>query len=154
MKPALCLTPDLSFFRPAVRAAASLLAQSDADAFDIFIVCEAEDVAPGFEALDPSLRKRINLLVADFSRFEDGLAGRGRFSRAVFRRLFLDRVLPDAYSRIVTMDSDMLAVRPGLSRLASIDLAGAPIGAAYDMIYLFDCQCAAPRSPGVSRRAG
>ncbi|MBV8472792.1 MAG: hypothetical protein JO107_08290 [Hyphomicrobiales bacterium] len=138
MKPALCLTPDLSFFRPAVRAAASLIEQNDADAFDIFIVCEAEDVTPGFEALDPSLRKRINLVVADFSPFEGGLAGRGRFSRAVFRRLFLDRVLPDAYTRIVTMDSDMLAVRPGLSRLASVDLKGKPIAAAYDMIYLFD----------------
>ncbi|HEY1944620.1 MAG TPA: glycosyltransferase [Roseiarcus sp.] len=138
MKPALCLTPDLSFFRPAVRAAASLIAQSDSDAFDIFIVCEAEDVAPGFDALDPALRSRINLFVTDFSRFEDGLAGRGRFSRAVFRRLFLDRVLPETYSRIVTMDSDMLVVRPGLSRLASVDLGGKPIAAAYDMIYLFD----------------
>jgi lipopolysaccharide biosynthesis glycosyltransferase len=138
MKPALCLTPDLAFFRPAVRAAASFIAQDDSEAFDIFIVCEAGDVAPGFEALDPALRARINLLVVDFSPFEDGLAGRGHFSRAVFRRLFLDRVLPDAYARIVTMDSDMLAVRPGLSRLASVDLEGKPIGAAYDMIYLFD----------------
>ena len=138
MKPALCLTPDLAFFRPAVRAAASFLAQDDADAFDVFIVCEAEDVAPGFEELDPAMRERIRLLIVDFSPFEDGLAGRGRFSRAVFRRLFLDRVLPDAYTRIVTMDSDMLVARAGLSRLASVDLAGKPIAAAYDMIYLFD----------------
>jgi lipopolysaccharide biosynthesis glycosyltransferase len=138
MRPALCLTPDLAFFRPAVRAAASLIAQDDSDAFDVFIVCEAADVAPGFEALDPALRKRIHLHVVDFSRYDGGLAGRGRFSRAVFRRLFLDRVVPERYARIVTMDSDMLAVRPGLSRLASVDLQGKPIAAAYDMIYLFD----------------
>lgn len=138
MKPALCLTPDLAFFRPAVRAAASLVAQDDSDAFDIFIVCEAQDVAPGFEKLDAALRERIKLLAVDFKPFEDGLAGRGRFSRAVFRRLFLDRVVPEAYTRIVTMDSDMLVVRPGLSRLASVDLLGLPIAAAYDMIYLFD----------------
>ncbi|MGO4870983.1 MAG: glycosyltransferase family 8 protein [Roseiarcus sp.] len=137
-KTALCFTPDLAFFRPAVRAAASLLAQGDADAFDIFIVCERSDVAPGFESLDPALRDKIELLTVDFSRFERGLAGRGRFSRAVFRRLFLDRVLPESYRRIVAMDSDMLAARPGLARLSQIDLRGKPIAAAYDMIYLMD----------------
>ena len=138
MKTALCFTPDLAFFRPAVRAAASLLAQGDAGAFDIFIVCEAGDVAPGFDALDPALRDRITLKIVDFSRFERGLAGRGRFSRAVFRRLFLDRVAPPSYSRIIAMDSDMLAARPGLARLGQIDLRGKPIAAAYDMIYLMD----------------
>ena len=135
MKPALCLTPDLAFFRPAVRAAASLAAQSDSDAFDIFIVCEAQDVAPGFEALDASLRERVKLLVVDFKPFEDGLAGRGRFSRAVFRRLFLDRVVPDAYTRIVTMDSDMLAVRRSAkARRAAVlrGLAARPAGAGKD----------------------
>ena len=147
MKPALCLTPDLAFFRPAVRAAASLLVHPDSDAFDVFIVCEERDVAPGFEMLDPALRERIKLLVVDFAPFEGGLAGRGRFSRAVFRRLFLDRVLPDAYSRIVTMDSDMLAARPGLSRLATVDLEGKPIAAAFDMVYLFDFN-----SGGLTRR--
>ncbi len=138
MKSALCLTPDLAFFRPAVRAAASLLAQSDADAFDVFIVCEAEDVPPGFDALDPALRGRIKLLIVDFSRLDGGLVGRGRFSRAVFRRLFLERIVPESYTRIVTMDSDMLATRPGLGRLTKIDLRGKPIAAAYDMIYLMD----------------
>jgi lipopolysaccharide biosynthesis glycosyltransferase len=137
-KTALCFTPDLAFFRPAVRAAASVLAQGDADAFDIFIVCEAGDVAPGFGALDPNLRDKIKLLIVDFSRFERGLTGRGRFSRAVYRRLFLDRVLPESYGRIVAMDSDMLVARPGLARLSSIDLRGKPIAAAYDMIFLMD----------------
>lgn len=138
MKTALCFTPDLAFFRPAVRAAASLLEQGDADAFDVFIVCEAGDVAPGFDALDPALREKIKLLIVDFSRFDGGLAGRGRFSRAVFRRLFLERVMPESYSRIITMDSDMLAARRGLGRLAGVDLQGKPIAAAYDMIYLMD----------------
>lgn len=138
MKSALCFTPDLAFFRPAVRAAASLFAQGDADAFDVFIVCEAGDVAPGFDALDPELRAKIRLLIVDFSRFVGGLAGRGRFSRAVFRRLFLDRVVPESYTRIIAMDSDMLAARPGLSRLGQVDLRGKPIAAAYDMIYLMD----------------
>ena len=137
-KPAVCFTPDLEFFRPAVRAAASFLAQDDADGFDLFIVCEEGDVAPGFAALDPALGARIRLLTVDFSRFDAGLAGRGRFSRAVFRRLFLDRVLPDSYSRFVTVDADMLAARPGLARLAGVDLGGRPIAAAYDMIYLME----------------
>src|SRR5271167_1458591 len=107
MKTALCFTPDLSFFRPAVFTAASLIAQGDADAFDIFIVCEPGDVAPGFERLDPSLRAQINLLTFDFSAHAMGLAGKGRFSRAVFRRLFLDAVLPETYPRLISIDADM-----------------------------------------------
>jgi lipopolysaccharide biosynthesis glycosyltransferase len=154
MKPAFCLTPDLAFFRPAVRAAASLIAFDDSEAFDVFIVCEPGDVAPGFEALAPALRERINLLTVDFSRFDGGLSGRGRFTRAVFRRLFLDRVLPDSYSRIVSFDSDMLVARAGLSRLATVDLQGKPIAAAYDMIYLMDFHSGAlPRRFQAARRA-
>jgi lipopolysaccharide biosynthesis glycosyltransferase len=138
LKTALCFTPDLLFFRPAVRTAASLVAQGDADAFDIFIVCEPGDVAPGFEALDPALRARIHLLTVDFSTFDKGLAGKGRFSKAVFRRLFLDRILPETYPRLISIDADMLIARPGLARLAEIDLGGMPLAAGYDMIYLMD----------------
>jgi lipopolysaccharide biosynthesis glycosyltransferase len=138
MKTALCFTPDLSFFRPAVFTAASLIGQGDADAFDIFIVCEPADVAPGFERLDPALRRKIHLLEVDFSAFARGLAGKGRFSKAVFRRLFLDLILPESYPRLIAIDADMRIARPGLGRLAEIDLAGCPLAAAYDMIYLMD----------------
>ena len=138
MKTALCFTPDLAFFRPAVLTAASLIAQGDGDAFDIFIVCERDDVPPDFDLVDPMLRARLNLLICDFSRFDSGLSERGRFTRAVFRRLFLDRVLPETYARYIAMDADMLVVRPGLSRLAELSLGGYPIAAAFDMIYLMD----------------
>jgi lipopolysaccharide biosynthesis glycosyltransferase len=138
VKTAVCLTPDLAFFRQAVCTASTILAQADAGAFDLFIVCEAGDVAPGFALLDPALRNRINLLCVDFSKFDGDAPGRGRLSRAVFRRLFLDRILPARYERIVSVDSDMLIRRPGLGRLAGIDLGGAPIAAAYDMIFLMD----------------
>jgi lipopolysaccharide biosynthesis glycosyltransferase len=137
-KTALCFTPDLSFFRPAVRTIASIVDAGDADAFDIFIVCESTDVAPGFDALDPSLKRRIRLLTLDFTSLDAGLAPKGRFSRAVFRRLFLDRVLPDAYERYVSIDADMLIARPGLARLTEIDLRGRALAAAYDMIFLMD----------------
>ncbi|HEY4923157.1 MAG TPA: glycosyltransferase [Roseiarcus sp.] len=137
-KTAVCLTPDLAFFRQAVCTASSILAQEDSGAFDVFIVCEESDVAPGFAALDPILRNKIRLLCVDFSTFDRGAPGRGRLSRAVFRRLFLDRILPESYERIVSIDSDMLIQRAGLRRLAEIDLAGAPIAAAYDMIFLMD----------------
>ena len=66
------------------------------------------------------------------------MQARGRFSRAVFRRLFLDDILPARFERIVTVDSDMLIVRPGLKRLESFDLGGKPLAAAYDMIFLMD----------------
>ena len=77
-------------------------------------------------------------MCVDFSPFVRGASGRGRLSNAVFRRLFLDRILPDAYERIVSINSDMLIRRPGIGRLAEIDLGDAPIAASYDMIFFMD----------------
>ncbi len=135
---ALCFTPDRRFFAPAVRTIASLVAAGDADAFDIFIFCEEADVEPGFADLDPSLKSRIRLKTLDFGAFDAGLAPKGRFSRAVFRRLFLDRLLPEIYARYVAIDADMLIARAGLARLASVDLGPHAFAAAYDMIFLMD----------------
>ncbi len=117
---------------------ASLVEQGDADAFDIYLICEQDDVEPGFADLDPSLRARIRLMTRDFAALDAGLAPKGRFSRAVFRRLFLDRLLPETYARYVSIDSDMLIARPGLARLTEIDLEGHALAAAYDMLFLMD----------------
>jgi len=138
MRAAYCFTPDRTFFPPAVRAIASLIEAEPDEKHEIFLVCEPDDVTPGFDRLPASLRERIKLVTLDFSRFDANLAGRGRFSRAVFRRLFLDEILPAQFERIVTVDSDMLIVRPGLKRLESFDLGGRPLAAAYDMIFLMD----------------
>ena len=138
MRTAYCLTPDRAFFAPAVRAIASMVeAEPDVER-EIFLICEPDDVAPGFDKLPQPLRERVTLMTLDFSRFDANLAGKGRFSRAVFRRLFLDEILPAHFERIVTVDSDMLIVRPGLKRLESFDLGGRPLAAAYDMIFLMD----------------
>jgi lipopolysaccharide biosynthesis glycosyltransferase len=138
MRTAYCFTPDRAFFAPAVRAIASLIeAEPDAER-EIVLICEPDDVAPGFDKLPAPLRERIQLMTLDFSRFDAKLASKGRFSRAVFRRLFLDAVLPARFERIVTVDSDMLIVRPGLKRLESLNLGGKPLAAAYDMIFLMD----------------
>ncbi len=138
MRTAYCFTPDRTFFPPAVRAIASLIEAEPEAEHEIFLVCEPDDVTPGFDRLPSALRERIKLVTLDFSRFDAKLAGKGRFSRAVFRRLFLDEILPAHIERIVTVDSDMLIVRPGLSRLAGFDLGGKPLAAAYDMIFLMD----------------
>jgi lipopolysaccharide biosynthesis glycosyltransferase len=138
MRTAYCFTPDRAFFPPAIRTIASLIAAEPDCAHEIFLVCEPEDVTPGFDNLPAALRDRITLVTLDFSRFDANLAGRGRFSRAVFRRLFLDQILPAHVERIVAVDSDMLILRPGLSRLADFDLGGRPLAAAYDMIFLMD----------------
>ena len=138
MRTAYCFTPDRAFFAPAVRAIASLIeAEPDVER-DIVLICEPDDVAPGFDKLPSPLRERITLMTLDFSRYDSSLAGKGRFSRAVFRRLFLDDILPAHFERIVTVDSDMLIVRPGLKRLESFDLGDKPLAAAYDMIFLMD----------------
>ena len=77
-------------------------------------------------------------MTLDFAALDAGLAPKGRFSRAVFRRLFLDRLLPETYARYVAIDSDMLIARPGLARLTEFDLGGHAFAAAYDMIFLMD----------------
>ena len=138
MRTATCFTPDRAFFAPAVRAIASLIeAEPDVER-EIVLICEPDDVAPGFDKLPAPLRERIQLMTLDFSHYDASLAGKGRFSRAVFRRLFLDDILPAHFERIVTVDSDMLIVRPGLMRLESFDLEDKPLAAAYDMIFLMD----------------
>jgi lipopolysaccharide biosynthesis glycosyltransferase len=136
LQTAYCFTPDRTFFPPAVRAIASLIAAEPEGEHEIILVCEPDDVTPGFDRLDPALRERINLTTLDFSRLDANLSPKGRFSRAVFRRLFLDEILPPHIDRIVTVDSDMLIVRPGLKRLENFDLGGKPLAAAYDMIFL------------------
>ena len=138
MRTAYCFTPDRAFFAPAVRAIASMVeAEPDVER-EIFLICEPDDVAPGFDRLLAPLRERIQLMTLDFLRFDAKLAGKGRFSRAVFRRLFLDEILPAHFERIVTIDSDMLIVRPGLKQLENFDLGGRALAAAYDMIFLMD----------------
>jgi lipopolysaccharide biosynthesis glycosyltransferase len=138
MRTATCFTPDRAFFAPAVRAIASLIEAEPNAKREIFLLCEPDDVAPGFDRLPAPLRERINLMTLDFKRFDAKLAGKGRFSRAVFRRLFLDDILPAHFERIVTVDSDMLIVRDGLKRLETLDLGNKPLAAAYDMIFLMD----------------
>jgi lipopolysaccharide biosynthesis glycosyltransferase len=138
MRTAYCFTPDRAFFAPAVRAIASMVEAEPEVEREIFLICEPDDTAPGFDRLPSLLRERIRLMTLDFSRFDAKLSGKGRFSRAVFRRLFLDEILPTHFERIVTVDSDMLIVRPGLKRLESFDLGGRPLAAAYDMIFLMD----------------
>src|SRR5271166_2026966 len=138
MRTAYCFTPDRTFFPPAVRAIVSLIEAEPDASHEIFLVCEPDDVTPGFDRLPRPMRERIKLLTLDFACFDANLSGKGRFSRAVFRRLFLDDILPAHIERIVSVDSDMLIVRPGLSRLADFDLGGRPLAAAYDMIFLMD----------------
>ena len=138
MRTAYCFTPGRAFFAPAVRAIASLIAAEPDSEREIFLLSAPDDVLPGFDKLPASLRERIKLMTLDFKRFGADLAGRGRFSRAVFRRLFLDQILPAHFERIVSIDSDMLIVRDGLKRLESFDLGGRPLAAAYDMIFLMD----------------
>src|SRR5271165_165717 len=138
MRTAYCFTPDRTFFPPAIRTIASLIEAEPKAGHEIFLICEPSDVSLGFDRLARPLRDRIELLTVDFARFDRSLKTSGRFSRAVFRRLFFDEVLPARFERIVSIDSDMLIVRPGLTRLTSLDLAGKPLAAAYDMIFLMD----------------
>ena len=79
VKTALCFTPDLSFFAPAVRTIASLVEHGDAEAFDIFIVCEPADVAPGFESARPGAASAHQSDEVDFSTLDGGSRPKGAF---------------------------------------------------------------------------
>jgi len=94
MSAAFCFTPDRAFFPPALRAIASVVEAEPEARHEIYLVCEPDDVAPGFDRLPSALRERIRLLTLDFSAYDRRLSGKGRFSRAVFRRLFLAELLP------------------------------------------------------------
>jgi hypothetical protein len=61
---------DRSFFAPAVRAIASLIDSEPEAPFEIALVCEPDDVAPGFDRLPAALRERINLITVDFSKLD------------------------------------------------------------------------------------
>lgn len=137
---AVCLTPDALYFRPAMFTIASLLAQEDADAIEVIVLCEEADVPSGFDRLDPALRSRIRLQFVDWERHVAGLPTRGHFTSAVNRRLALHRVLDERYSRFVSMDADLRIGRPGLAALADLDLGGKPLAAALDMILLKDLE--------------
>ncbi len=138
MRTAFSFTPDRAFFPPAVRTIASLIDAEPEAAPEIYLVCEPQDVTPGFDRLAPRYRDRISLITLDFAPYDKRLSGKGRFSRAVFRRLFLAEILPPEIERIVSVDSDMLIARPGLSRLAEFDFGGRPLAAGFDMIFLMD----------------
>src|SRR5258708_5679266 len=76
MRTAYCFTPDRAFFAPAVRAIASLIeAEPDVER-EILLICEPDDVAPGFDKLPAPLRERIQLMTLDFSPFDTALAGK------------------------------------------------------------------------------
>jgi len=135
---AVCLSPDLRYFRQAVFVAQSILAHEPEADFDILIVCEPDDIAPGYAQLPEALRARIKLWNWQHAGEMAELPLSGHMTPATYRRLFLPAVLPEHYERILYLDSDLVVVRPGLSRLAEIPLGDAPLAAAIDMIFLKD----------------
>ena len=58
MRTAYCFTPDRTFFPPAVRTIASLIEAEPKAEQEIFLICEPDDVTPGFDRLPPTLRER------------------------------------------------------------------------------------------------
>jgi lipopolysaccharide biosynthesis glycosyltransferase len=135
---AICLTPDRRFFGPALFTASRIICCGLPAQIKVLLVCEEEDIWPGYDKLDPQLRERLELIVTSFKPFTSGLPRTNGESTAVYRRLVLDRILPSKYSRIIAVDADIDVKREGLAPLASVDLAGAPIAAAIDMIFLMD----------------
>ncbi|WP_162918715.1 glycosyltransferase family 8 protein [Taklimakanibacter deserti] len=138
MPTAICLTPDRRFFGPALCVASQIIACGLPDEADLFLVCEETDVWPRFEEIDETIRKRLKLAVTSFDDVTRKLPSNNNGEHAITRRLFLDRVLPAQYDRIIPVDSDMMIVNEGLAPLISLDLEGAVLAAATDMISYMD----------------
>jgi lipopolysaccharide biosynthesis glycosyltransferase len=138
VKTAICLTPDRNFFGPAACVAAQILATGLPSSADIFIICEAQDVWPDYDRLDANLRASIKLLITDFAPLVAHMPPTANGSRAIYRRLVLDRLLPPDYERIVAIDSDIWIAREGLSALATLDIGSHALAAAIDMIFYMD----------------
>jgi lipopolysaccharide biosynthesis glycosyltransferase len=135
---AICLTPDRRFFGPALTVASQIIDCGLPPDADLFLVCEEMDVWPRFDDLDESLRSKLHLLVTSFDDVTRNLPTNNNGEHAITRRLFLDRVLPARYDRIIPVDSDMMIVKEGLAPLVSLDLGGAVMAAATDMISYMD----------------
>jgi len=135
---AICLTPDRRFFGPALTVASQIIDCGLPPDADLFLICEEMDVWPRFEDLDEDLRKRLRLIVTSFDDVTRNLRTNNNGEHAITRRLFLDRVLPAHYDRIIPVDSDMMIVNEGLAPLLKVDLGGAVMAAATDMISYMD----------------
>jgi lipopolysaccharide biosynthesis glycosyltransferase len=131
MTTAFCITTDAAYFLPALCAAKSIRMQSDGHDLDLFLLCEEGEEPPGLHSIDT----RLNILTSNLDAISLGAPTAG-FSRSVYRRLFLDRVLPDAVTRIVSLDADILVHAAGLSDLRDVNLRGHTLAGAYDMIFL------------------
>jgi lipopolysaccharide biosynthesis glycosyltransferase len=131
VRTALCLTPDRKFFGPAVCAALRIIELGLPKDVDVLLVCEEADIWPRFE----QVQGNITLLTVDFSKLLPSELPAFAGSKAIYRRLVLDGVLPQRYSRIITIDSDIMAARGGVGPLVEIDLGQHVFAAALDMIY-------------------
>jgi lipopolysaccharide biosynthesis glycosyltransferase len=135
---AICLTPDRRFFGPALCVASQIIACGLPQDADLFLVCEETDVWPRLEEIDDVLSRQLKLIVTSFADFTRALPSNNNGEHAITRRLFLDRVLPAHYDRIMPVDSDMMIAKEGLAPLIGIDLEGALLAAATDMIFYMD----------------
>lgn len=134
---AICLTPDWRYFGPALCVASQIIECGLPENADLFLVCEEADVWSRFEDIDKTLR-RTKLIVTSFGDVTRNLPSNENGEHAITRRLFLDRVLPSHYDRIIPIDSDVMLVNEGLAPLTTLDLEGRLLAAATDMISYMD----------------
>jgi len=153
MTAAFCITTDAAYFLPALHAAASIRRQPDGGDLDIFLLCGPDEAPADHAALDARAGSRTTLITADVDAFAADAPTTG-FSRAVYRRLFLDRILPGHVTRIISLDADIQVIRPGLAALATIDLGGHALAAGFDMIFLKQFGGGALGEAFVHHRAG
>lgn len=135
--PIICFTPDRVYFNVAVTAASRLRSFGLPAHIAVAIVCSEGDIDPATPMPEGVMILRCEPMVCG----EEAALPLGRhITPAAYRRLALPHILPDVFSRILYLDCDTLAVRPGIETILALDLGEKAFAAAVDMIFLKDLE--------------
>ncbi|MEJ6403922.1 glycosyltransferase family 8 protein [Yoonia sp. 2307UL14-13] len=122
---------DAKYLPYAALAIHTLLRTTPDRAFDICIVSQERLEPPAAVA-----NGDIRTCEVDVQSAFTGLPTSARFSHAAYLRIILAEVFEGVYDRILYLDCDTMVVGEDIGTIFSIDLHGAPVGAASDSLKL------------------
>lgn len=118
---------NADYLEKAAFAADQVLAHG-ADGFDV-VICT--DVIPS--PRPAWMPDAVNLMRLDFDQSMESLPQNDRLKHYTYWRLPAIDALASDYDRILYLDTDVVVVRAGLSRIFDIDMQGAPLAAVLDV---------------------
>jgi lipopolysaccharide biosynthesis glycosyltransferase len=126
------LCTDARFVLPCAFLIDQLAGDPHGDRYDVVLVHDEVPETDLRRLLDRAQRPILPVAFEAAAARLSGVATDERLSRATYIRLYLDALLPQAYRRILYLDSDIALERPEVARLLDADLGGMPFAAARD----------------------